>query len=635
MNLTPGRILATILAGLVVLVLTANIFTLPDRSSASAPQLDEDQHLREALGWPWADFPPILTCEREELRTPLAAVSDHPSTNLAAWATPTARGPLSLGTGASRSRIQAARSILENDHASEATADHEASVNQLLQALTNDLTSGRWQVRYHLALLSIDENRYQRAYRLLRDALAQLPLSTEFGGFDETVRLDLNEAVVLTQHALGLISILQAEATEGAERTDWLNRSIEHCRMAVIQIAKLPREFSGYGVNSGWAHFNLQRAEISSHAVVNNLVVAYMRHPDYHYDDQHPDKIPVYNPARRQNNYREECFARTYSHAADDALGQTYRRLFHLFYESPFYWEQESTLWALSNAIDFSAYSYQGSLDPWLRYNTAQLLAGEGYNQEASDLLGNTSNLNLLGNQDDTPRRDYDRLETLTRILSGDPPQQSVDIAGRTNSSIRDNYFALYKNSDLERYSPADLGDEQLNLSVDQWLFITHWRRMLSDREMDDNPGGQFNKFLNEHDRLLAITAYPDFFTRWRKEMIEEFSDRAIMIMSDYQNNNETAKADIVARFLRNSSVFSTDVIAETFPSTVNLYIWKLRDSLLVGARAILGILVLYTLMAACGMWRAYNQLFSSGHLNDRKRISALTQEDSNDPPIL
>jgi len=626
-----------VLPGLTVVACCVLFLILPAESYRTARALETDENLREALSWPWADFPEKgLDCERERLAGLLDLTTDHANVFLTPWARLPKKGPLAMKSGARSAQVAAAIELLKSSDENLSSKERAHQINQLIQRMSSGQKPDEWQFAYHLALLTATEKRYVKAVELMERAKKLLPATEQFANYEGLAAIELNEAFILTHHALGTLGITQAGLTSGLTSTVYKKSSIENCRLATIQLAKLPRLSTDYGIHHGWAPFDLSQAKISSHSIVNNLVVAYLRYADYHYTKVRPSgAAPVYRDKMEFANYRDKIFSRSNSNSAENTLGKVFRRYFQLYYGSTEAWRFEGQLWAISNMIDFTSFSEQSSPDPWFRYNLARLLALEGFLLEADEILNQTDNILQMGHQESPARVAYEQLQTVTSILVGRPVPQISGQVALDPSSVRRDFRTLHPDLEIAKFAPFDLKDPEANLVADQWLFINRWRALLDDQPGPGEISGRFETFLDEHGQLMVISNHGDFFARWGDEVVATVADRALSSMYINQLAGEQGQVNIIAGFLRNSRVFPSETIAATFPNTFKFYLWQLRDKLMKVARVLLLVVAVLAILAAIGQWRALGILLVSGHQNDRLKATEPEIQNDLDPPVL
>ena len=102
----------------------------------------------------------------------------------------------------------------------------------------------------------------------------------------------------------------------------------------------------------------------------------------------------------------------------------------------------------------------------------------------------------------------------------------------------------------------AKKGSGPLSDSLDRWLFIHLWRRLLRD--------GDLEQYQEERDRLEDQQhSYRDFYESWHREVMDELFHRGRERMAELEENGESSRAAMVREYLVDSGHFRPALLAD------------------------------------------------------------------------
>jgi hypothetical protein len=390
-----------------------------------------DTALAEALQWPWQGFPSVQPVEQETIRRdfrlgePLLARQLRPYVALPEGLRP--------GTPAARREVEealAAVAPFANGAPGAAPADKDAgapapAADAALAALSRVANKQPiWIVLYDRGWLSLNQGNAAAAVGDLRAAMQRLLPRLQSLPAAAAARADLLEAAVHTDYALGL-ALLAGTPADPARRAE----AVRALREAVRLLQPLWETHVGDygGVSHPLAFFHLRPTGLSTAALTNDLVAAYLASPDFHDCAEVPSGLPCGRVSRKGSCiYRDRVFCLSLQRAGGP-FAASFVALAHRFYAGELAaWNEEYRLWALSNAVDRASQNLALAGDPRLLYNLGSLLLELGAMAPAADLLDQSADeLGRSPTLSDEELERIERLATVARVLAGLEPQEA------------------------------------------------------------------------------------------------------------------------------------------------------------------------------------------------------------------
>jgi hypothetical protein len=276
-------------AGLTVLLLSAGALvyygvTLRNEALEATPHLDgEPGPLREVLAFPWSDFPSIPDVERAELSHLIPIDAPLRLADIRPWLT--TPGDASLGAAEARrnQELQSAlgimRQIAQKRAETTESTTPDSSLSQAKEHLKAAERSGShailWLIAYDRAVLYRWQGNRQKAAKELKDAYGNLKSRLEGSPSEETLSAGTHVA-----YALG-DSLIQAAVDE--EHPDLVvvpEEAVNRLRDAVLLSVRLATVHP-HGVAHPAEFFELEPTHLSTRALRNDLVAAYLVSPGY------------------------------------------------------------------------------------------------------------------------------------------------------------------------------------------------------------------------------------------------------------------------------------------------------------------------------------------------------------------
>ncbi|MCP4661606.1 MAG: hypothetical protein GY856_39905 [bacterium] len=559
----------------------------------------ERSELSRALGWTWEDFPPPVTdLERERIRTDLRMDRALMAGDLRPWKVAlehsteqpeqsteqpeqsaeqperTAEQPEQSETAgevreALKEAILKMDALLAGGHLRPGALEIQRreeprgvpaktcneAIDTLSRARNLSLRSepSRWRALYNRAVVYLWLGDAVRAAEDLQEAERIVAgLDPARVGIEPAVLL---EAAAVTRYALGHAHLLRGGAGER-------DRAIATFHKATQDLVGLHQNGAYPESASARDRFQLRSTGLSSLALWNDLVAAYMEADGYHACDRRPTRDPCGEDGAGTGPdacRRDLCASR-------DRLGPTFQDIFTRRFERFFLdaktseeaWESEPLLWALATLVDVAAENSVLHDDPYLLYNAALLLLRIG---SIEDALGFASRAHAGASRqsgfDREAAQRLAKLEVVLQILEGGEIRQARSQRSRNPSHVRRLYLKLYGGDARPPFpSVAKYFDDQAQAAfLDQWLFIHTWRRLLKEGEFDD--------YLGEYRRLTAgPETLPGFLEQWHEAVLTQFSREAVARMHKHEAAGDQGEARIIRDFLLESGHFPAAMTA-------------------------------------------------------------------------
>jgi tetratricopeptide (TPR) repeat protein len=607
--------------GIALLVLLALFlgrygWTLRQHVRAETPHLNgEPGALREVLGFPWSDFPSIPEVERTKLDelVPIdapMAISDVPP-----WLTLPTDPALGAGEARRNGELQAALNVMRelarsrsaDPGAADASPGRRAQIASAREHLAAaERTSSRamsWIIAYNRGVLYLWQENRQKAAKEFEDAIKSLQRRLD--------GLPSAEAMSAGIHALyGLgDSLIPAHEEAGPRRAGEIpDKAVDSLRQAVRVSVRLFATAHPPGVAHAAEFFELEPTGLSTRALRNDLIAAYLSAPDYRYCNQPmpaegcaPRRWDTTNPC----DYTNKLFCET-AQKASNRLSEIYRRELGRYVKGQM---RQGTMWALQNVAEVESENALDE-DPHVSYNIAYLLLNL---KEPVVAYAYIAPITSKGDQSQVDFR-MERLAFVTSILAGaEPAAMSETETGQETSDYRTAYNSLYDAKDLPPpFRPLRVGNARTTKNLDAWLFIRRYRYLLEQ--------GQFETFLREHQRLRTVNALdPKFLDEWKSAVVVEFLQRVGKMRESATPDAKT----LIDRFLQRKDLFTDSDLEKAGLSTP---FW----SPIASARIRFGLGVLgWLALLACYLWlcRAYRATFLSAYREDREAAARAQRE--------
>lgn len=530
-------------------------------SKSDRQRLEDGQALAEALEWPWPDFPGVTSMERETIQRQFKLEEPLMVADMRPWTVIPPDGPLAPRNPVALEQLaQAVQGILNlpppTDLAALAGSGEETPYDPAIRALNraNTAQSNQWIVLYNRGVLNYRKESYATAKRDLEAALSVVSRYLE-----NPPSAAVLEAAIHNYYALGHALARGGEGEPAELQAQRRSDAIKAFRESVRLLPRLLITRGPYGdVSDPLEFFQVEPTNLSSRSITSDLVAAYMGAPGFHNCEDKPEGDPC--QARNLNkpcDYRDYIFCKS-SRREGGPFGPPFRKLYHRFYDSKGgAWDQEHGLWALSNAVDRREQNSSLGDDPYILYNLGSLLVQAGEFEPAADLL-DQGVASLTGSEPVEDSRRIIRVTAVANVLAGRAPRGSSRIPGKEDpSNLREIFRRFYgKDEELRGIEFAPVGSEfdaSARSLLDRWLFLRLWRQLLNR--------GQFERFTQEYDRLLAEDDIPkEFFTRWHDEVLTGFGRRAFERAADLEGMGDRKQAQLVREFLSDNGHFPAEL---------------------------------------------------------------------------
>lgn len=562
-------------------------YSMERSANAAKPRLDGNPTaLREALGFPWKGFPEISEAERNELENLIPLDPAIRMSDIRPWTLPVSDPALSEAF-AIIDRIHAHRQNPTDTSFNEAEQIAEAK-KRLTAAQETATPASAWLISYNRGVVYAWENNRQRAAREFENAYKRIAPHLKGVNVSDEAR----SAAIHALYGWGE-SLVDANAN-----TVVPNEAIDALRGAVIEVTNRFRAKNPSGVGHAAEFYELAPTGLSTRALRNDLLTAYLGASDYSFCGGAPMPADVCETGRFRGpcRYRDERFCKTQGR---NPLQGVFETQVKAFTEGK---SNEAMVWALQNAVEIEAENPLHD-EPVVAYNVAKLL----HDLKRPDLAYRYIQPVINSNAGDAIKPAMVRLGWVSSILAN----EKVGAMPAASSSAQPSGYRIA----YEKLHPADsahepppfqplvLDDAQKGKSLDAWLFIRRYRHLLANGELDT--------FIEEHRQLNALgDASTDFLDRWKRAVVVDFLRRAEKVRQKAQ----PATRDTIDRFLARSDLFTDEELDEAKVGRPFAW-WKLRWVYYLFALAIVAVL------ARDFVWRlkAYRMTFVSAYQRDRR----------------
>jgi hypothetical protein len=571
----------------IVGVLVWIAYSMERSVDAAKPRLDGGPSaLREALGFPWKGFPEISEAERNELENLIPLDPAIRMSDIRPW-TFAASDPALAEAFAIIDRIYAHRRSPTDSSFNEAEQIAEAK-KRLTAAQETATAASAWLISYNRGVVYAWEGNRQRAAREFEAAYKRI--APHLKGVNVS-----DEARSAAIHALYGWGDALVDTNPNSVVP---NEAIDALRGAVIEVTNRFRAKNPSGVGHAAEFYELAPTGLSTRALRNDLLTAYLGASNYSFCGGDPMPADVCETGRFRGpcRYRDERFCKT---KGRNPLQSVFEAQVKAFTEGK---SNEGMVWALQNAVEIEAENPLHD-EPVVAYNVAKLL----HDLKRPDLAYRFIQPITTSNNGADIQPAMVRLGWVSSILANE--KVGAMPAGRSNaqpSGYRIAYEKLHPpeaGHEPPPFQPLELDDPQRGKSLDAWLFIRRYRHLLARGELDT--------FIDEHRQLNALgDASTDFLDKWKRAVVVEFLRRAAQVREKAQ----PATKDTINRFLARSDLF-TDEELEAAGVGRPFRWWKLRWVYYLFAFVILA------LLARDFVWRlnAYRATFISAYQRDRR----------------
>jgi hypothetical protein len=572
-----------------------------ERARADAtPHLDgQPGALREALRFPRKGFPTIPDVERDELKKLIPLDRPIRLSAVPAWTTFPADPALGAASARGNAALGEALEIIarierrkKNPDEAQTAVDEKqelANARERLTAAEDRATPAmEWMVDYNRGVLYDWQGNRQRAAHEFQRAYENLKPRVE-----RAPSLEVRVAAIHALYGWGDALIHESDDAETANvPADAINR----LRDALVQATSMFDATHPKGVGHPAEFFAIGATGLSTRTLRNDLLAAYLNAPDYSRCGNEPMRADVCATKQYSGTcaYRDKKFCET---NPSNRLRDVYDAELAKFKKGE---TKEGTFWALQNAAELEAENVLDD-DPELSYNIAHLLLDLKNPALAYEFISAVTE-----HGDQTKITDpVARLAFVTSILSGakltaNTTPQAADTS--QPGDFRYAYQALYKdNVEPPPFQPLSLDEERKARSLDAWLFIRRYRYLLGR--------GQFETFLDEHRKVMAMNVPHDFLNAWKSAVVVELAKNAAEAREKAQPETKV----LINRLLARDDLF-TDAELKAAKIDRPFSWWKLRwlFYVLAGCIAVLLAAVYFWL---CG---AYESTFLSAYQRDR-----------------
>jgi tetratricopeptide (TPR) repeat protein len=621
---------------LVVMALSAaGFFGLRAFLSNRARRLDGNPSpLATSLAWPWSDFPGTTLTERARIEREFRIKEPVLAARVLPWVgipdAPALRPPGREARAALETALAEVRSLPDpgEDGAAEDPDALEQRIDRGIDALGLARRSqpGSWQVDYDRGVLYLRRGNARAAVRELEGARKTIDraIRAASGGCDRTT---LYEASLHTRYALGHAELRIAAAADGdpAGAAGARDAAMKALSWALVDLYNATDECPAAFPQAAGALQVLPVAPtgLSSGALASDLIAGYLASPGFHRSEERPTAIscePLPKSSRDEKSYRDRGFCRSLKRSAAP-FDRLFRDRFDRFYQGDAKaWDEENLLWALSNAVDWTAENPTASLDdPYLLYNLGALLAQLGEFEAAASFLRQAQE-----NAASLPPADGQRLDRLAAacaVLAGTSPKSGAP--GRGEPSLpRALFRKLYPpEREIElaggvrpvEFRPVGAGfTPTAESALDDWLFLQLWRNLLRK--------GELSAFEREYARALSLKGISrDFFVSWRADMRAALANRALA-RAALLEPAEPHKARAIRRFVSDDPAFPSGVRHQARGGLFGEVGWFLRTVWPWGIELALALLFVAAPLTARSLVAAHRRAFTSAYAAGRAR---------------
>jgi len=622
---------------LVVMALSAaGFFGLRAYLAHRALRLDGNPSpLATSLAWPWSDFPATTPTERSRIEREFRIKEPVLAARVLPWVEIPEAPALRPPSGEAKTALETALAEIRSlpDPAEDSAAEDPDALEQRIDrgidalGLARRSQPGSWQVDYDRGVLYLRRGNARAAVRELESARKTIDraIRAAAGGCGRTV---LYEASVHTRYALGHAQLRIAGAAgdgdpagAGASR----DAAMKFLSWSLVDLYNATDECpSAFPQAAGALQlFPLAPTGLSSGALASDLIGGYLASPGFHRSEERPTAIscdPLPRSGRDEKSYRDRSFCRSLKRSAAP-FDRLFRERFDRFYKGVAKsWEEENLLWALSNAVDWTAENPTASLDdPYLLYNLGALLAQLGeFAQAASFLRQAQENAEALPPADG---QRLDRLAAACAVLAGTSPRAGAPARGEP-SLPRALFRKLYPpEREIElpggvrpvEFRPVGAGfTPTAESALDDWLFLHLWRSLLRK--------GELSAFEREYARALSLKGISrDFFVSWRADMMSALGNRALA-RAALLAPAEPHKAQAIRRFISDDPAFPSGVRHQARGGLFGEIGWFLRTAWPWAAELLLALLFVASPLVARSLVVAHRRAFASAYAAGRSR---------------
>ncbi|MEP7010578.1 MAG: hypothetical protein ABJC13_09670 [Acidobacteriota bacterium] len=630
---------------LIVMALSAaGFFGLRAFLSGRALRLDGNPSpLATSLAWPWSDFPGTTPTERGRIEREFRIKEPVLAARVLPWSEIPEAPALRPPSGEARTALETALAEVRSlpDPAEDGAAEDPDALEQRIDRGIDALGLARrsqpdsWLIDYDRGVLYLRRGNARAAVRELESARKRVDraIRAASGGCGRTT---LYEASLHTRYALGHAQLrVAAAAGEGdpagagikdaAGAAGARDAAIKALSWALVDLYNATDECPAAfpQVAGALQVFPLAPTGLSSGALASDLIGGYLASPGFHRSEDRPTAIscnPFPKSSRDEKSYRDRGFCRSLTRSAAP-FDRLFRDRFDRFYRGDAKaWDEENLLWALSNAIDWTAENPTASLDdPYLLYNLGALLAQLGEFQQAASFLRQAQE-----NAAALPPADGDRLDRLAAacaVLAGSSPRGGAPARGEP-SLPRALFRKLYPpEREIElpggvrpvEFKPVGAGfTPTAESALDDWLFLHLWRSLLRK--------GELSAFEQEYARALSLKGISrDFFVAWRADMMAALGGRALA-RAALLASAEPQKARAIRRFVSDDRAFPSGVRHLARGGLLGEIGWFLRTVWSWGLELALVLTFLAAPLFARSLVAAHRRAFESAYAAGRSR---------------
>jgi tetratricopeptide (TPR) repeat protein len=613
----------------------AGFFGLRAYLSSRALRLDGNPSpLATSLAWPWPDFPGTTPTERARIEREFRIKEPVLAARVLPWVEIPEATALRPPGGEARIALETALSEVRSlpDPGEDGAAEDPDALEQRIDrgidalGLARRSQPGSWLIDYDRGVLYLRRGNARAAVRELEGARRTIDRTIRAASAG-CGRTTLYEASLHTRYALGHAQLRVAAAADGdaagmATARDAAMRALSWALVDLYNATdECPTAFPQ--VAGALQVFPLAPTALSSGALASDLIGGYLASPGFHRSDERPTAIscdPLPKSGRDEKSYRDRGFCRSLKRSAAP-FDRLFRDRFERFYRGDARaWEEENLLWALSNAVDWTAENPTASLDdPYLLYNLGALLAQLGeFEQAASFLHQAQENAATLPSADGER---LDRLAAATAVLAGTSPRSGIPSRGEP-SLPRALFRKLYPpEREIElpggvrpvEFKPVGAAfTPTAESALDDWLFLHLWRSLLRK--------GELSAFEQEYARALGMKGISrDFFVAWRADMMAALGNRALARAAQLAPA-EPGKARTIRRFVSDDAAFPSGVRRQARGGLFGEIGWFLRTAWPWAVELALGLLFVAAPLAARSLVSAHRRTFASAYAAGRNR---------------
>lgn len=564
-------------------------------AKTATPRLDDQPAaLREALRFPWQGFPPVSDAERKELDSlipldPAIRISD-----IRPWTTAPADPALGGRAVSANAALAEAFGIIERirDHRLNRTdpsfneAEQIAETKRRLTAAQETATPAMaWLIHYDRGVVYGWENNRQRAAREFESAWARLKPHVESAAVSDEARL----AAIHVLYAWGDASIDPANTKN--------EQAIDALRGAVIQVTNRFRARNPATVAPAAEFHELAPTGLSTRALRNDLLAAYLGSPDYTFCTA-PLPASLCDPSAFAGpcKYRNERFCKTVGRKPLQGVFEAERDSFAKGKS------REAMVWALQNAVELEAENPLHD-EPIVAYNVAKLL----HDLKRPDLAYRYMQPIVTSASGEGIEPAMVRLAWVSSILANEKVgAMALPQSKSQPSGYRLAYESLHPpsaNDEPVPFQPLQLENAEKGKSLDAWLFIRRYRYLLDRGELD--------RFIDEHRRLKAHGGVSmDFLDEWKKAVVVDFLKRTAV----RRESAHPATKAVIDRYLSRSDLFTREELkaaglGRPFDWSMFRWLWH----------ALVAAIAFLLLRDFAWRYRAYRSTFESAYQRDRR----------------